>query len=65
MCSVAYTLGLRDLKEHSGHAQLLTYLELLCRRGGGKKARKKKKISYLIRGKKENVSEPVPLCGEL
>lgn len=53
MCSVAYTLGLRDLKEHSGHAQLLTYLELLCRRGGGKKAKKKKKISYLIRGKKK------------
>lgn len=65
MCSVAYTLGLRDLKEHSGHAQLLTYLELLCRRGGGKKAKKKKKISYLIREKKEKVSEPVPLCGEL
>lgn len=65
MCSVAYTLGLRDLKAHSGHAQLLTYLELLCRRGGGKKAKKKKKISYLIRGKKEKVSEPVPLCGEL
>lgn len=55
MCSVAYTLGLRDLKEHSGHAQLLTYLELLCRRGGGKKAKKKKKkkISYLIREKKK------------